>query len=83
MSSRACSHSRFLDLAVFRALCLQAKWTYKLGPTYGPSDIDSSPTVVNGNVIVGSEDGRLHALDATSGDAKWTYQTSRRALLFE
>ncbi len=50
---------------------LTKKWAYLTG-----SAIDSSPAVVNSMVYVGSENGNLYALDASSGAKKWAYQTS-------
>jgi outer membrane protein assembly factor BamB len=35
----------------------------------------SSPAVVNGVVYVGSGDGKLHAIDAKTGAAKWQFAT--------
>ena len=46
------------------------KWSYRTG-----GYITSSPTVANGIVYVGSEDGSLYALDAASGHKQWSYQT--------
>ncbi len=46
------------------------KWVFSTG---GP--IHSSPAVVNGTVYVGSQDHKLYALDATTGDKRWEYET--------
>lgn len=35
----------------------------------------SSPVVVQGLVVFGSGDGKLHAVDAISGEARWTFTT--------
>jgi len=35
----------------------------------------SSPTVVNGIVYVGSNDHKIYALDATTGEKVWSYAT--------
>ena len=37
----------------------------------------SSPAVANGVVYVGSDDGKLYALDAVTGALKWSYFTRR------
>ncbi len=37
--------------------------------------ISSSPAVVNGIVYVGSHDGKLHALEAATGQVRWTATT--------
>ena len=43
-------------------------WRYKTG------DSVNSPAVVDGVVYVGSGDGYLYAVDATSGDLRWRYE---------
>ena len=45
-------------------------WNYTTG-----SSIESSPTVVGGDVYVGSEDGNLYCLNAITGDWIWNYTT--------
>jgi outer membrane protein assembly factor BamB len=50
---------------------LNEVWRY---PTAGSIDI-SSPAITNGIAYVGSQDRRLHALDAVTGDFKWSYAT--------
>ena len=47
-------------------------WSFK---TDGP--ITSSPTVINGTVYFGSNDGKLYALDASSGQPKWLFHTGK------
>ncbi len=37
--------------------------------------IFSSPTVANGVVYIGSQDGKLYALDSETGTVLWTYLT--------
>ena len=44
------------------------KWTYATGAA-----VLSSPVVADGVVYVSSEDKHLHAIDATTGKAKWTF----------
>ncbi len=41
--------------------------------TGGP--IESSPAVANGVIYVGSRDGNLYAIDATSGAKRWEFKT--------
>ena len=48
----------------------QLKWKYTTGDV-----VDSSPAVVNGVVYVGSIDGNVYALDATTGAKVWSYKT--------
>src|SRR5437899_13665 len=43
-------------------------WSFRTG-----GNVDSSPTVVNGVVYVGSEDGRVYALNASTGAKVWSY----------
>jgi outer membrane protein assembly factor BamB len=45
-------------------------WTQPTG-----SYVDSSPSVVSGTVYVGSEDGKLYALNAATGVVRWTAAT--------
>jgi len=49
---------------------LQQKWT---APT--ADGISSSPTVANGVVYVGSQDHKLYAFDALTGQQKWAALT--------
>jgi outer membrane protein assembly factor BamB len=49
---------------------LVEKWTATTGGA-----VHSSPSVVNGVVYVGSEDGKLYAFDATGGSLLWTGTT--------
>lgn len=44
----------------------------------GPTPVQSSPTVVDGTVFVGSSDGNLYAVDAETGDQQWTFETGTR-----
>lgn len=46
------------------------KWSYATG-----GSIETSPVVVNGVVYVGSGDGNLYALRATTGKKVWAYST--------
>jgi outer membrane protein assembly factor BamB len=46
-------------------------WTAPTG-----KDIESSPTVANGVVYVGSWDGKLYAFDARSGAQLWSFTTA-------
>lgn len=38
--------------------------------------VQSSPTVIDGTVYVGSFDGRLYAIDADDGTVNWTFETN-------
>ena len=49
---------------------LQETWARKLG-----DDVLSSPAIVGGVMYVGSEDGHLYALDATTGNILWRATT--------
>jgi len=46
------------------------KWSYTTRKM-----IDSSPTVVNGILYIGSYDDKIYALDAATGTYKWSYTT--------
>ena len=46
-------------------------WTYATGGA-----VLSSPVIADGVVYVGSEDKHLHAIDAATGQKKWTFQTA-------
>ena len=48
----------------------QVQWTFTTGAA-----IHSSPTVVDGTVYFGSQDGKIYAVDAASGNEKWAFQT--------
>ncbi|WP_053084635.1 PQQ-binding-like beta-propeller repeat protein [Streptomyces viridochromogenes] len=37
--------------------------------------VSSSPAVADGTVYIGSNDDRIYALDATTGQERWTYET--------
>ncbi|MFE4423888.1 PQQ-binding-like beta-propeller repeat protein [Streptomyces sp. NPDC056817] len=46
------------------------RWTYATG-----GNVFSSPAVVGGTVYVGSDDGKVYALDAATGAKKWAHAT--------
>ena len=45
-------------------------WKFK---TNGP--VISSPTIANGVLYIGSDDGKLYAIEALSGELLWTFQS--------
>ena len=47
----------------------ELRWRFTAG-----DDIDSSPTVAGDAVYVGSDDGHLYALDATTGAERWRFE---------
>ena len=47
---------------------LAHKWTYATG-----AFVESSPAVMNGVVYIGSDDGNLYALNASSGQKMWSF----------
>lgn len=49
---------------------LGSKWTFNSGSLF-----TSSPIATNGNVYVGSANGNVYALNATTGTFKWIYTT--------
>ena len=48
-------------------------WTFKTG-----ARVTSSPSIVDGVVYVGSQDRNLYALNATTGELLWNYNTLER-----
>ena len=44
------------------------EWTYETG-----DNVRSSPTVVNGTVYIGNDDGNVYALDAADGTEQWRF----------
>lgn len=46
------------------------KWKYKAGP------IKASPSVKDGAVYVGNEEGLFHCVDAATGQKRWTFETN-------
>jgi outer membrane protein assembly factor BamB len=53
-----------------RQLSAVVRWSY---PTGG--SVDSGPAVSGGTVYVGSDDGKVYALDAARGYLRWSYAT--------
>jgi len=51
----------------------RVKWKFKTG-----GEVVSSPAVVGGVVYVGSNDGRLYAIDEATGSLKWKLATGAR-----
>jgi outer membrane protein assembly factor BamB len=37
--------------------------------------VQSAPTVVNGRIYVGSDDGNVYAVDQVDGESQWTFET--------
>jgi eukaryotic-like serine/threonine-protein kinase len=48
------------------------KWVFSTG-----SPVASLPTIVDGMLYVGSQDGNVYALDAGTGQKKWAFPTGR------
>jgi tetratricopeptide (TPR) repeat protein len=48
----------------------EQEWAFETG-----ADVNSSPTVVDGTVFVGSDDGNLYAVDAATGEQQWAFET--------
>ncbi|NEU58171.1 PQQ-binding-like beta-propeller repeat protein [Halorussus sp. MSC15.2] len=51
---------------------LSLRWTLETG-----GEVWSSPAVADGTVFVGSDDGRAYAVDATTGDELWRFDTGK------
>jgi polyvinyl alcohol dehydrogenase (cytochrome) len=61
---------------------LELKWAFAFD---GDVSTFNQPTVIDGNVFVGSASGVVYALDAASGCIRWTFQANgpvRSAILF-
>ena len=58
------------ELGVNNAGGLALKWTYATG-----AFVESSPAVVNGVAYIGSDDGNLYALNASTGERLWSFST--------
>ncbi len=65
-------------------LCLELAsgktiWTYKTVAVVDPNSFapgfKSSPTVVDGTVYAGDEDGVFHAIDSKTGQQKWKFES--------
>ena len=54
----------------------QLTWSFTTG-----SAVFSSPAVVNGVVYVGSDDGNIYALNATTGSKLWSFTTGNYCAL--
>lgn len=51
------------------------KWTFQTGDI-----IQSSPTYFNGAIYVGSEDGKLYAVNDSDGSLKWSYTSGDQVI---
>jgi eukaryotic-like serine/threonine-protein kinase len=48
----------------------EARWTYPLG-----ASTRSAPTIHNGTLFTGTQEGVLHAIHARTGEPQWTFET--------
>jgi hypothetical protein len=48
---------------------------------YQDTQFFAQPVVDNGTVFVGDYDGRMHAIDAATGEQQWVYEPERRMLI--
>jgi outer membrane protein assembly factor BamB len=62
-------------LGVGNAGSLQLKWKNPIGAHTGGFGFTSSPAVVNGVIYLGSDDGTVYALNASTGAKLWSYAT--------
>ena len=60
---------------VASALPGDSEWSFGAG-----GSVESSPTVVDGTVYVGSNDGKLFALDTSDGTEQWSFSTGVSAV---
>jgi len=61
-------NSREATLNAGNVARLQPKWSHEIG-----APIQTSPTVVGDTLFIGAWDGKYHALDAETGEPKWSY----------
>jgi outer membrane protein assembly factor BamB len=61
-------HERELQVNNVGGLAL--KWTFATG-----AFVESSPAVLNGVIYIGSDDGNLYALNASTGQKLWSFST--------
>lgn len=54
---------------------LHKRWAFATGCTGSICGVDSSPAVAKGTLYVGSYDGNVYALNATTGAKLWSYTT--------
>lgn len=69
------------DGGLFYAMNVQTqaeKWRYALG---SKSFVTTAPAVANGTVYFGTNDGTYFALDARTGQKKWTFETQPKGRL--
>jgi outer membrane protein assembly factor BamB len=61
------------DSKILKVDLIQKKvtWSFKTGAT-----VNSSPALANGVIYVGSDDGRLYAINAEDGSQLWNYRTA-------
>ena len=50
---------------------LEVEWVYE-----APGGVDSTAIIVDGTVYFGEMDGRFHAVDLETGEARWIYQAN-------
>ena len=54
---------------------LQLKWQAPIGSDRFPTEVMSTPAVVNGVVYIGSTDNNVYALNASTGAKLWSFAT--------
>ena len=60
---------------IIRFIVLMLQREHRCGTTQQVAYVDSSPAVADGRVYVGSDDGRVYCLDASTGAQVWNYTT--------
>ncbi len=53
-------------------------WTFKTGSQARPTEVRSTAAIVANQVFIGSNDGNVYALNATSGQKLWAFKTGDR-----
>jgi outer membrane protein assembly factor BamB len=74
VSSAAVAENQVYFASVRTLFCLNATTgVERWNRTIGISEVFSSPTLVSGNLLIGSDDGHFYCLNATNGSERWNY----------
>jgi polyvinyl alcohol dehydrogenase (cytochrome) len=71
MTNRRFQPAKAAGLTPASVARLEMKWAFGIP---GASSMYGQPTIVDGNVFIGSDSGFLYALDAVSGCVHWSFQ---------
>lgn len=57
----------------------ELQWSYEIGPPDGVSEVEATPTVAHGAVVIGGQQGVLSAVEP-DGTERWTFDTGKSIL---